>query len=284
MMTSVQPSPQTEQKRRGDTSNKSSAPSAVRLVLNGRVFDVTEEVCQKIPLLKESLSRRKLATVTLQQGDLHHPQQSDQGQYGGAATIVHRDSLLQCCSVLDSPTGAEADETSGFSNTAIKSQQSKRGVKRDSSSQRPSPTVVVRACPSDVDLNGRVNQPEKEPGVVLYFHRNPSVLETVLDFVHNGQLHLPGHVCPQLFARDLTFWGLSITDLHPCCYSKVASFLNEQKMVSKFRQDCAADPEESCGIRSGTAVSSWRRASNVAWRVMTEPASSVVAKVKYWPL
>ena len=120
----------------------------------------------------------------------------------------------------------------------------------------------------------------------LFFERNPIVFAAIIDYVQNSELHAPPHVCPKLFARDLSFWGFNIDEVESCCFSRVVHFLWEQVKLKTFHgflqqknigsaenssvADVHKSPEKAPGRQSVRAK---------VWKILEEPFTSRAAKV-----
>lgn len=90
--------------------------------------------------------------------------------------------------------------------------------------------------------------------MTLHCNRNASVFEAVLDFTQHGHLHAPLNLCPNVFVRDLGFWGLCLGDLGPCCYTKIADFLGEQAMVNEILRDTQAKAGPGSALPAAAAA------------------------------
>ena len=61
----------------------------------------------------------------------------------------------------------------------------------------------------------------------FYFDRNPNVLESVLEFYKNGQLHFTNSICVKVFMNELNYWQIDESSIDDCCQFKYA----EQKAL-----------------------------------------------------
>jgi potassium channel subfamily V protein 1 len=51
----------------------------------------------------------------------------------------------------------------------------------------------------------------------FFFDQNPLVLESVLSYFKDGQLHYPNNLCVKLFENGLNYWGLDEWTVDDCC-------------------------------------------------------------------
>ncbi|XP_069107562.1 uncharacterized protein [Argopecten irradians] len=58
----------------------------------------------------------------------------------------------------------------------------------------------------------------------------------LIEYCYTGELHIPQSVCKGTFLTELKFWGLNHKLLESCCYHKLCSFVNDQKMLEGFER------------------------------------------------
>ena len=46
----------------------------------------------------------------------------------------------------------------------------------------------------------------------------------IVEYYKNRGLHLPANVCPNVFKKEMEFWGIDFQLLKPCCFIKLSSF------------------------------------------------------------
>ncbi|KAL8590961.1 hypothetical protein ACOMHN_040647 [Nucella lapillus] len=236
--------------------------SMVRLVLNGRVFEVTEDTCKKIPLLKGILFSHE--------GDAK------------LDNVIEKNDVT-----AKDPTFCLIKGLSDM-KTANDSMYPKKDIPQYPDSQKQDLSPELNA---NLQAGAAAAAAAITAETTLRFPRNASVFEAILDYVQTGEFHMPGHVCPQLFARDLRFWGLDFDDLAPCCYPKLVSFLEEQKTVRRFHEGLALSAAAAVGVEGceerggggggGRPRSGCRLMRHSAWLLVTEPGTSVLAKVYF---
>ena len=53
------------------------------------------------------------------------------------------------------------------------------------------------------------------------FSRSSKNFQDILEFYHEGSLHISSPFCPVELSEDLKYWGISESQLEPCCYKKL---------------------------------------------------------------
>ena len=61
----------------------------------------------------------------------------------------------------------------------------------------------------------------------FYFDRDPFILNSILNYYTNGELHLSDNVCVDLYFKELEYWGHSEDEFKECCISKYWKKCNE---------------------------------------------------------
>lgn len=56
---------------------------------------------------------------------------------------------------------------------------------------------------------------------LTYINRNPMVLNSILDYFQNNELHVPHNMCIPLVNKELLYWGFTDSDLAICCLDRV---------------------------------------------------------------
>ena len=52
----------------------------------------------------------------------------------------------------------------------------------------------------------------------------------------SGELHVPLDVCGAVVKRELEFWGISDSQIQPCCWVEYSQFLDNQKILATFNK------------------------------------------------
>lgn len=109
----------------------------------------------------------------------------------------------------------------------------------------------------------------EEPPSELFFDRHPEVFTHVLQYYRSGKLHCPTNLCGVLLEEEFDFWGISGTDVEPCCW---AAFRQNKDAVEALAQ---IDPS----VMENDQSSHTRAWQPKIWALFDNPLSSVRAKV-----
>lgn len=106
-----------------------------------------------------------------------------------------------------------------------------------------------------------------KPPTEVRFDRHPEVFTHVLQYYRSGKLHCPTNLCGVLLEEEFDFWGISISDVEPCCW---AAF---QKRKSAAEALAQIHPSEK---NSGESSKPWQ---SKLWALFDDPYSSILARV-----
>ncbi|KAK7118700.1 hypothetical protein R3I94_022258 [Phoxinus phoxinus] len=109
----------------------------------------------------------------------------------------------------------------------------------------------------------------EKPPSELFFDRHPEVFSHVLQFYRSGKLHYPTNLCGVLLEEEFDFWGISGTDVEPCCW---AAFRQNKDAVEALAQ---IDPS----VMENDQSSHTRAWQPKIWALFDNPLSSVGATV-----
>ncbi|XP_073686993.1 voltage-gated potassium channel KCNC1 [Garra rufa] len=115
-----------------------------------------------------------------------------------------------------------------------------------------------------------------KPPSELFFDRNPEVFAHVLQYYRSGKLHCPTNLCGLLLEEEFAFWGVSGTDVEPCCW---ATFRQNKDTVEALAQikPLVMEKEEEPGQNNQSSNSrDWQQK---IWALFDNPYSSSAAKV-----
>lgn len=116
----------------------------------------------------------------------------------------------------------------------------------------------------------------EKPPSELFFDRSPEVFAHVLQYYRSGKLHCPTNLCGLLLEEEFTFWGVSGTDVEPCCW---ATFRQNNDIIEALAQiePSVMEKEEKPGQNDQSTNSrAWQQK---IWALFDNPYSSVAAKV-----
>ncbi|ROI16386.1 Potassium voltage-gated channel subfamily C member 1 [Anabarilius grahami] len=108
----------------------------------------------------------------------------------------------------------------------------------------------------------------EEPPSELFFDRHPEVFTHVLQYYRSLKLHCPTNLCGVLLEEEFDFWGISGTDVEPCCW---AAFRQNKDAIKASAQ---IDP--SVMENEQSSHKAWQLK---IWALFDNPLSSVRAKV-----
>ncbi|XP_071109394.1 potassium voltage-gated channel protein Shaw-like [Haliotis cracherodii] len=111
-----------------------------------------------------------------------------------------------------------------------------------------------------------------------FFERHSDSFAAILDFLHHGELHLPPTVCPNVFSRELAFWGIDISIMENCCYHNFVTFVEDRKTLRNFEKQ-----SQTIDTSTGKPKIFWfprlERLRASVWAILDNPSSSNAAKV-----
>ena len=128
-----------------------------------------------------------------------------------------------------------------------------------------------------------------------FFDRHPRVFAEVLNYYRTGKLHCPGDVCFNLFANELSFWGIQDGEMEPCCWVHYKQHMNVEKNLKSFHLESRARKSNGRGlgqrkeetsllpsntIEKETICQKWHKFRLTIWRFLDDPRSSVAARVR----
>jgi len=135
---------------------------------------------------------------------------------------------------------------------------------------------------SDVVKANAVRCFNKSLGMDEYFlTRDANCFLAVLDFIENGELHMPKAVCPFSFKRELEFWKIKKENMETCCRRQLYCTENEEK---SFREFDANERNARLEVRSILTdhkfeITRWHIIRKRVWKVINNSPSSTLGKV-----
>ena len=137
----------------------------------------------------------------------------------------------------------------------------------------------------------------------FFFDRNPVIFTHILNYYRSGKLHCPRDVCGPLFEEELIFWGIDDKRIETCCWAKYDEHRDAEEKLKGFvrlDEEQSTDSEgteqienitssgETSYSSNKTSASSkqkhkqlLRAARKKIWKVLDDPHSSSVARVRY---
>ncbi|XP_053230220.1 potassium voltage-gated channel subfamily C member 1-like [Podarcis raffonei] len=103
----------------------------------------------------------------------------------------------------------------------------------------------------------------------FFFDRSGRLFGQVLNYYSTKQLHCPAGVCESAFEEELDFWGLTGTQLAPCCWRGPQEEVHDIGIVDEQDNDQGLLIQEE--RRSGCQYARWRAK---LWDLFEKPHSS----------
>ncbi|KAI3384036.1 hypothetical protein SNEBB_002432 [Seison nebaliae] len=76
---------------------------------------------------------------------------------------------------------------------------------------------------------------DKETGE-FFFDRDPLVMQIILDYCRNGELHIPFAHCGVSLKKEFDFWGISDLTTESCCWLHYSQYSEQRKRLEEFDQ------------------------------------------------
>lgn len=108
------------------------------------------------------------------------------------------------------------------------------------------------------------------PPTEVCFDRHPEVFTHVLQYYRSGKLHCSTNLCGVLLEEEFAFWGISISDVEPCCW---AAFQKHRDAAEALAQ---IDPSEKNSDPREKSSKPWQ---SKLWALFDDPYSSTLAMV-----
>ncbi len=108
----------------------------------------------------------------------------------------------------------------------------------------------------------------------FYFDRDPFVLNSILNFYSNDELHLNNNVCASFFSNELEYWGIDGCEFHECCISK---YLNKKNDIfEEIKKEKEIIKEYTHKDKFGEYFPELREK---VWKIVTYGEKSFISKV-----
>ncbi|XP_041915079.1 potassium voltage-gated channel subfamily C member 1-like isoform X1 [Alosa sapidissima] len=120
--------------------------------------------------------------------------------------------------------------------------------------------------------------PQKHPTSEFFFDRDPGAFAPILNYYRTGKLHCPADVCGQSFEEELSFWGVSETDVEPCCWKNFRQHQDEEEALAQFEPD-EGPPDYSTLVGGPGRMQTSRVWISKMWALFDDPHSSVPAMI-----
>ncbi|XP_062410274.1 potassium voltage-gated channel subfamily C member 1-like isoform X2 [Sardina pilchardus] len=119
--------------------------------------------------------------------------------------------------------------------------------------------------------------PLKHPTSEFFFDRDPKAFAPILNYYRTGKLHCPADVCGQSLEEELSFWGVSETDVEPCCWKNFRQHRDEEEALAAFEPD--EGPPDYDSLVGGPGRVQTKACMPKMWALFDDPHSSVAAMI-----
>ena len=116
----------------------------------------------------------------------------------------------------------------------------------------------------------------------FFFDRDPFLFTSVLNLYRIGELHLPHNICGPAIKRELLFWEVDENIISECCWRFYKAFEEEQGRLVRIRHAFGFNKSEYSPTmyhRRGDGSKGARYWTQVTWQLLSDPTSSLGAKV-----
>ncbi len=117
----------------------------------------------------------------------------------------------------------------------------------------------------------------EKPPSELFFDRNPEVFAHVLQYYRSGKLHCPNNLCGLLMEEEFAFWGVSGTDVEPCCWETFRQSKDTVEALAQIEPSVMEKDEEPGQNDQSSNSRAWQQK---IWALFDNPYSSIAAKVR----
>ncbi|XP_042333820.1 potassium voltage-gated channel subfamily C member 1-like [Sceloporus undulatus] len=112
----------------------------------------------------------------------------------------------------------------------------------------------------------------------FFFDRSPRLFQQVLSYFRTRHLHYPVDVCRSALEEELAFWEIRVSQLPPCCWTKLSKMEDQAEECNAFGN--AEEPDDNQGLlsqeerRNGHRWMHWKLR---VWTLLEKPYSSLWA-------
>ena len=112
----------------------------------------------------------------------------------------------------------------------------------------------------------------------LYFDRDPSIFNNILNYYRSGKMHVLDNVCPIAFKDELEFWGLNEIVVENCCSLKF--FIKKEEVLEEIKK---FTPNENINElqekKNVIKKNCYFAIKEKIWDILDRPETSNIAKV-----
>ncbi|KAH0630886.1 hypothetical protein JD844_004214 [Phrynosoma platyrhinos] len=112
----------------------------------------------------------------------------------------------------------------------------------------------------------------------FFFDRSPRLFRQVLNYCRTRHLHCPGDVCRSALEQELAFWEITVSQLPPCCWTKLSKMEDQPEEYDVFGS--ADEPDDYQGLLSQGERRNdhhWMHWKLRIWTLFEKPYSSLWA-------
>ncbi|KAL2093463.1 hypothetical protein ACEWY4_010775 [Coilia grayii] len=112
----------------------------------------------------------------------------------------------------------------------------------------------------------------------FFFDRNADAFSHILNYYRTGKLHYPTGLCGPLFEEELAYWGISETDVEPCCWTNFKRHRDAEEALAQFEPD-EQPPDYNTAVDGQEGLQTQNVCRSKVWALFDDPHSSVPAMI-----
>lgn len=134
-----------------------------------------------------------------------------------------------------------------------------------------------------IDLYDHLEESTKE----FFFEKNPDVFPYIITYYSTGKLHLPRHICAELFQMEAEYWGIPFS-LDCCCQGYHQQEWESTETVRKTNILFEDKRRKNKSVHSlGSVIdlnpeTKWVRIKRKTWALFEDHESSRAASVTFY--
>ncbi|XP_050403234.2 potassium voltage-gated channel protein Shaw isoform X1 [Patella vulgata] len=110
-----------------------------------------------------------------------------------------------------------------------------------------------------------------------FFDRHPGAFTAILQYYRTDELHTDHNICGNIIKGELDFWGLSESDIEPCCWGNYSRFKDNKETLAALDDNFMSSTIESSDAWN-EKPSNLNKFKRKMWIFLEDPTSSRGAK------